>query len=118
MDGQMSIWDFIKPKELSLDDIPEAEMVRQISAATGLDFKYIDDFWGWQVKVKKVTFAVKYDNYRMEDNTDRFIGADWQTTTQGSSVPCDSIPRAIKFFQAAIERMNKSEEGAEEEMEE
>lgn len=104
MNGQMSIFDFLKPAERTLDDIPESEMVWQIANATGLDFRFVNDFWGWQAKVKKVTFSVQYDNYHMDDNKRRFIGADWNTTAQGSSRPCDSLQEAIEFFKAAKKR--------------
>lgn len=102
--GQMSIFDFLEPSGSTLDDISESEMVRQIATATGLDFRFVNDFWGWQAKVKKVTFSVQYDNYHMDDNKKRFIGADWNTTTEGSSRPCDTIQQAIEFFKAAKKR--------------
>lgn len=100
---QMSIFDFISPDdERSIDDIPEAEMVKMIADATGLDFKYIDDFWGWQFKKRKVTFSVKYSNYNMTDSTARFISTDFNTPKQGAGSPCDSIEEAIRFFKRAL----------------
>ena len=107
MDGQLSIFDFLAPKETSLDDLPESEMVKAISDATGIKFKYRDSFWGWQAKIKGVTYSVQYDNYWLDDNKRRFIGADWNTTTQGASRPCDSIQEAISFFRRAIERKGR-----------
>ncbi len=102
--GQMSIFDFIELHENALDDLPESEMVKMIANATGLNFCYIDSFWGWRVKKRRVTFSVEYDNY-IEDGR-RFIGADWQTSTQGASSPCDSVQEAIEFFQRAIKRLD------------
>lgn len=102
--GQMSIFDFLEPVGSTLDNLPESEMVKAISDATGINFKYRDSFWGWQAKIKGVTFSVQYDNYRLEDNKRRFIGADWNTTIQGAASPCDSIQEAIEFFKAAKKR--------------
>lgn len=102
--GQMSIFDFLEPAGSALDDLPESEMVRQIADATGLDFRFIDGFWGWKAEVKKVSFYVHYSNYNMDGINDRYIGVGWHTTTQGASGPCDSLQEAIEFFKAAKKR--------------
>lgn len=104
--GQMTIFDFLKPQERPLEDLPEDEMVKMITDATGLNFRHIDSFWGWQCKRRGVTFSVQYDNYT--ENFRRFIGADWQTNKQGQSSPCNSVQEAIDFFRKAIRRLDKA----------
>lgn len=105
--GQMNIFDFLTPLEIPLDDLPEDEMVKMIAEATGLDFKYIDDFWGWQFKKQNVTFSVHYSNYNMTDSTARFISTGFDTLKQGVGSPCDSIEEAIRFFKRALFRLDE-----------
>ena len=97
---QMTIFDLLKP---SLDDLPEEDMVRQVSSATGLDFKWRDDFWKWECKVKDVRFSVHYSNYSF-GNHERFISCGYDRKTEGSSGPMDSLDEAIEFFKKGKER--------------
>ena len=57
MEGQMTIFDFIK-RPNDLDTIEEKDMVQIVSARTGLDFKYVDAYWGWACKRKGIKFRV------------------------------------------------------------
>ena len=104
--GQMTIFDFLTPPERPLEDLPESEMVKMITDATGLKFRFIDSFWGWQVKERGVLFSVQYDNYLVDDKR-RFIGADWNANHQGQCSPCDSVQEAIDFFRKAIRRLDE-----------
>ena len=106
MNGQMSIFDFL-PAPAGLDDIPEEDMVHMVSDATGLDFKYRDESWGWEAKKGKYIARIQYQNYDLKDNQSRFIGCDWASIHEGSSSPCDSVDEAINFFK---KRMSKAEE--------
>lgn len=102
MEGQMTIFDIIKPN--SLDDLPEEEMVKQVSDATGLNFKYRDDFWKWECKVKDVRFSLHYSNYSIDDKR-RFISCGYdRKAKEGCGSPIDSLEEAIAFFRKAKER--------------
>ena len=108
---QVSIFDAC---QLSLFEIPmgdkfpssEAEMVKIISKKTGLKFEYVDALWGWVAKTKYCKFTLKYRNYNMTDNHNRFIscGYDYHKgkSMGGSGGPCDSIDDAVRFFKRGI----------------
>ena len=107
MDTQMTIFDFLQPNisdANNLDNLPEAEMVKMIMAATGLDFEYRDDFWRYEAKRKGVKYEVGYSNYQLDDNHKRFISCGYGNNKGGSGSPCDTVQEAISFFQRALAR--------------
>ena len=96
---QMTIYDFLTPDEdYNLYDLPEDEMVRIISDATGLDFKYKDGLWGYIAKVGKVQYELKYSNYKQINNHARFISCGYGNNKEGAGSPCNSVKEAIAFF--------------------
>jgi len=102
---QMSIFDFMEIEKTSdLDAMSEADMVQAVKEATGIDFKFKDDLWGYVANIGKVQFEVKYSNYSIDDHR-RFISVGYGTKTSGVSGPCDSLQEAIQFFKRALERM-------------
>ena len=105
---QMTIFDFLS-EERSLDNIPEAEMVQEISDATGIDFKYKDELWGYVAKKGKYHFNVRYSNYSMRDNKSRFISCGYGSNKEGAGSPCDTVKRAIEFFKAGLIRAEEME---------
>lgn len=104
MDGQMNIFDFIKPeiKEVDLESFPEEEMVQHIKSATGIPFTYRDDLTGYEAKIKKMRYTVKYSRYW--DGNKRFISCGYGNNIGGSRSPCDSIEEAIAFFKRGLNR--------------
>lgn len=110
MEGiQMSIFDFMPAPttEKSLEDYEEKEMVQIVSQATGIDFRYKDDLYGWVWNKGKVSFGVKFGRFSVDDHA-RFIGCDWTDKRggySGCSSPCRSIDEAIKFFKKFKERL-------------
>ena len=106
MEGQLSIFDFLDddPAEMSLDDLPEEEMVKIVGNSIGVNFTYRDDFWGYEAKYKKLKFELHYSNYRLSDNTARFISAGYNYSKGGAGSPCDSIQEAVNFFRNAMNR--------------
>lgn len=85
-DGQMSIFD-------SLEMLPEEDMIAKLERRTGIKFKYIDEFWGWEYKKKGYTIRVEYSRYQIGDYN-KFIGCSLDYKHGGSSCPCDSINEA------------------------
>lgn len=107
MDGiQMTIFDFLKSP--SLDDLPEEEMVRRVSEATGLLFKLDSDSRldsnHYEAKKGKARFSVQYSNYDLMDNKNRFIGIGWDTPKAGGGSPCDSLDEAIEKMRTYMQR--------------
>lgn len=104
MNGQMTIFDFIQTEYPTLTEITEAEAVRIVGESVGVEFKFRDDFWGWEYKPnKKVTCRMQYDNY-LFDNNDLFLGVDIGMSLGGSSMPCDTLEEAVRFFKNEIPR--------------
>ena len=103
-DGQLSLWDIVPPNNQDFQLISHDETVRLISEAVGLDFKYRDDFWGYEAKKGKVRMSIEFSHYRGINNDKPYIGCDINTNTAGCSSPCDSIEEAIQFFKKGIPR--------------
>ena len=101
-EGQMSIFDFLPVEDL--DELPEEDMVRQIGAALGIEFKYEDDLWGWTFRQKKKVLSVHYSNYSFGDCR-RFISVSANCATGGCSGPMDSIEEAIRFARSGAENI-------------
>lgn len=104
MDGQMDIFDYLKPSDkVSLEDMPEEEMVRRVGTAVGLDFKYDKVLEDWRCKVKDVTFDIHFSRISVEPFT-RYISCGWSRKTEGCGSPCDSIRQAVEFFKKGKEK--------------
>lgn len=104
MNGQMTIFDFLKPTYPDdLNTLPEEEMVRIVGEALGIKFNYDDFFESYKYKKGIVTLTIGYSNYSLPDNTARFIGCgyDWALANdrQGGGRPCDSIEEAVNYLQ-------------------
>lgn len=105
MDGQMSLFDFLK--EDSLEDLEESEMIRRLSEATGLKFikkemgKWADECYTYEAKRGKGIFTANYSRYSI-DNHERFISIGCDVGTSGSGSPCDSLDEAIKCLRKKI----------------
>lgn len=104
--GQMSIFDFIDQpvQEIPLDELPEPEMVRMVSEATGLNFqrRELSGYGGWyEAKLGKVKHTVHYSNYSIDDHR-RFISVGWDVGTAGGGGPTDSLTDAIEWFKARM----------------
>lgn len=100
MEGQMTIWDFLK--EEPLESIPEEEMVRQIGFALGVNFAYDPNFGNYRAKIGKSTLRVSYDHFDGCFDDALFIGCDFDSGpphSSGAGAPCDSIKEAISWFE-------------------
>lgn len=105
MNGQMSIFDFMQPEteSRSLDEIPEVEMIQMIHNATGLDFKYRDELFGYQAKMGGRVYSCRYSNYDGSVHGGaRHIACGWDSKNQGCGAPRDSVEDAIDFFKRAL----------------
>lgn len=97
MTGQISIWEWLGTDDINSMD--EEEMVRRVGDATGLDFKYRDNLFGWEHKSKGVRFNIHYSNYHPGINDGRrFISCGFDYGNGGRSGPMDSLEEAITFF--------------------
>ena len=108
--GQLSIFDYMKPKELY--DLSEAEMIKRLSERTGLNFIYVPLRWTetkgeYKATVKKAEFTAGYDCYA--DSMTRFIAIEWAVFTSGGGSPCDSIDEAVERLKYYIEYAQKEE---------
>lgn len=110
MDGQMSIFDFIKDAPISLEDLPEHEMIMKLQEATGLQFerkdysgKYGDGLYEYEARRYGARFTAQYDNYVIDDCR-RFIGVGYDIGKCGGGSPCDSLEEAIKRMKEWMER--------------
>ncbi len=102
MEGQMSIFDCIKPEEL--EDLEEIQIICRLRDATGLDFKkkdYGDGMYTYEAKKGKAKFEAHYSRYSFE-NHKRYISIGVNMGTSGSCGPCNSVEAAIKSLQAKI----------------
>lgn len=108
MEGQMTIFDFIKVETPnSLDDLPEIDMVNMIARAVGLNFQP-HDVSGWRDKRKGTEYTVKYSHYSIGDHA-KFISCGYGNNKGGAGSPCDTVDEAISFFKRALAK-GKSEE--------
>lgn len=101
MNEQLTIFDFIKSDvgECDIETLPEDEMIRMISEATGIDFYEIPNIlntpYKWfESKHGKTYMSVHYSNYSYGDYK-RFISVGVQNLTEGCGMPCDSLNEAI-----------------------
>ncbi len=108
MDGQITLMDWCGNE--ALEGISEAEAVKMIGDALNIQFKYRDDFWGWEYKKGEVICQIKYDNYIFNDNHRQFIGVDINWHQSGWSSPCDNIDEAIEMIKKAFEKIKKEKE--------
>lgn len=88
---------------MNLENLSEEEMVKQVSEATGIPFKYKDSLFGWVHNIKKTKeeFSIRYGNYSIGDHR-RMIHCDYCKGTSGCGGPRDSVEEAIEFFMRRI----------------
>lgn len=102
LDGQMSIFDLMQE---DLENMDEEYMVERVSLATGINFKYSDEIFGYTAKVGKTDFDVKFSRFNMSDNKNRFIMCGWtdrEDGYNGQGRPCESLDDAILFFRKKL----------------
>lgn len=112
MEGQMSIFDFLpKPETKSLEDIPEDEMVRLMSEATGLKFQpeHSISWLGkelYTAKKGKETFSISYTNaFSFKKNKHvKSISCSYDYGTGGCGVAFDDLDEAIQFFKKRLSK--------------
>ena len=104
LDGQMSVFDLMQE---DLENMDEEYMVERVSLATGINFKYRDEIFGYTAKVNKTDFDVKFGRFNMSDNKNRFIMCGWSdrgNIYEGQARPCESLDEAILFFRRKLGR--------------
>ena len=110
MEGQMTIFDFLpQPEAKSLENLPEDEMVRLMSEATGLDFKptQAQKYLGhelYEAKRGKETYSIGYMNafsFRKNEYV-KSISCSYSYGTGGCSVAIDNLDDAIQFFKKRL----------------
>ena len=110
MEGQMTIFDFLpQPETKSLENLPEDEMVRLMSEATGLDFKP-EHSMSWlgkelyTAKKGKETYSISYANcfsFRKNEYV-KSISCSYDYGTGGCGVAIDNLDDAIQFFKKRL----------------
>ena len=101
---QMSIFDFIQPTydTSDLEKLPEDDMVILIRNATGINFQYRDELFGYEATINKWQYRVRYGRY--SGNNERYITCECCDKISGWSGPQDTVDHAIEFFQKALAR--------------
>ena len=116
MTGQMSIFDYMQPEKIALEDLPEEDMIHMLENATGINFKkvvftsrYYPDVYEYEYKRGQLRIAVKYENYDLEDNHDRFIDVmcSLKFHSMGFGGPCDTIDEAVKYIRKGLDTLNQ-----------
>lgn len=110
MQGQMTIFDLLKPPDNDIESMDTEEIAKIISNATGLEFKQSGWLDEYEAKPKKnIKLTVHKSRYHCDvgDNKegDAFISCSWQSGTSGTCGPRDSIEEAIKFFRQYMTRV-------------
>lgn len=113
---QMNIFDFMDPVgDVSLEDLPEDEMISMISRQTGLEFKHDDHLDVYQTIIKHQKIWVHYSMYHQsvpECGSRRFISVAYITNKGGAGGPCDSIQQAVErvkqYEQSILQQMQNS----------
>ncbi len=118
MDGQMTIFDYLKAKPVSFDDLPEPEMIRQITEMTGLNFVKADrakwaEYDYYFAKDKGVEYECGYSNYLIDDFR-KFIDVGWSYKTSGGGSPCDSVDEAVATLKKYMVNVEKEKKRLEE----
>lgn len=101
------VFDIGTDADPDLETLPEAEMVREIERATGLNFKlkpygYKQTHNEYSCKVGRGDCTICYSRF-IEDHK-RFIDVDFRVKTSGWSGPCETLSQAIRYIKRGIER--------------
>lgn len=109
MQGQINLFEWLSSQEKTgLDAISEPEMVEQIGAALGVEFKK-DRLGDYRAKIGKTILSIQYDNYWPGINDGaRFISTGIDRPKEGAGSPCDSIEEAIAWLKNQLERYEKN----------
>ena len=97
--GQMTIFDFLKPEEPSLEGMTGAEAARLIGDRLGLVFSECNS-GEWLARYKKMRITVDMDRYDTNDSRDgkAFIGVGLCEGLCGGGIPADSISEAVGWL--------------------
>jgi hypothetical protein len=101
----MTIFDFLGPAYPDIKTITEAEAVRIVGDALGVEFTYSEFFNEWVARKGKTRLNLKYSNFNLPDNHDLFLGAGYAYRTGGGGRPCDSIKEAIAYLERKVEEV-------------
>lgn len=104
MDGQITIFDWFRPAAPDINDITEAEAVRQVGDMIGVVFSYNDRFNQWQARVGNLKLSLSYRRFNLDNNTDLFLDAGYDYYKGGGGSPCSGIESAVKYFERVMER--------------
>lgn len=113
---QLSVFDFL-PVPSDLDELPEADMVKMIGDALGVEFAY-DSFYEEYAAAlpKKLRLTLEYGNYFVDEwdedgNGARFIGCGYECKSDhsGGGAPKDSVGDAIEWFKGVISRFRMTQ---------
>jgi hypothetical protein len=113
MDGQMTIFDYLKSDEEDLETLPIEYMIKRVEEATGLNFmdsyKLPSGSVRYEAKIKKVVFTIGYDRALWKSwEGKRFISAGYMVGTRyGSDAPYTSLKFAIEMINSDIKHLKE-----------
>ena len=109
MQTQMTIFDLLRQKDL--DEMPEEDMVREVSSRIGIVFqwvayppsKYNEGRGEWVAKYKGLRLTVGFDT---NVDGEKYIGTgyDYPKEKSGGGAPCEDIDEAVDWFNRVISR--------------
>ena len=111
---QMTIFDFVKPESIALDDMTDEDLRMEMSNATGLDFRpdsKMDRIFTntyYIAKKGKAVFDTHFSNYSMNGNHARFISVGYSIGYGGGGAPCDSLEDAVRMMKRYMEEAERS----------
>lgn len=108
---QMTIFDFLQPEFPDINTISEAEAVRIVGDALGVEFTYSEFFNEWAARKGKTRLYLNYSNFNLPDNYDLFLDAGYDRRNpcyEGGGRPCASIEEAIKYLKSKIGGQNEN----------
>ena len=107
---QMTIFDFLQLDQREYPDIntiSEAEAVRIVGDALGVEFVWSEFFQTWQAVKRKVEMTLNYAHYDLIDNHDLFLSAGYDCKAKhcGGGAPCSGIREAIAYLERKVEEV-------------
>ena len=106
MNGQTTIFDFLKPESADIESMTDEQIAKTIGDAIGVTFKHNEWLNEYTYNTKKYEFEVCKSHYSVDTGInkkgDAFISCGFSYGTSGCGRPIDTIEDAIGFFRKKI----------------
>ena len=106
MNGQTTIFDFLKPESTDIESMTDEQIAKIIGDAIGVTFKHNGWLNVYSYKTRKYEFQIYQGHYSVDTKTnkkgDAYISCNYSCNTSGCGSPIDTIENAIDFFRKKI----------------